>query len=275
MDRTRFRDYYREYYDRANDALSKNNPDYAVDLLQTCLKREPAFAAARELLHEAMRQQAKGKPPISSLKKVAIRTNLGVLASLKNRTTDQNVYENMAKVEKIIAQDPFSARALELLAKIAHRANLIETTIRTYQEIFTVDPTYLAAYKALSEIYHDRMELRNARKILDEASRQFPDDADVRKALKNLDALGTIEQKKLERETRDGSASSDEKPSAQEPEAPSAPDATIEDRIKDLQQLLKRNPSDLFLCDQLGELLYQQGDIDGAITYLQQAVQMT
>ena len=286
MERSNSRKYYRDFYNRAEQAVSKDNFDYALDLLKNCLRHEPGFAAARELLHEVLRKQQHGKPS-SPIKKIAARTRLVAILPSAKKVTEQNLYPVMEKIEWVIAQDPFDTHALELLAQVAQQGNLVETAMRTFHEILLLDEKHLFALKSLGQIYQNRKDLKEARKVLAQAIRHYPEDPDIAKAVKNLDALGTIEKgqwddrpPKPQEQKRPAPSTATpsrpqppEKEQAPSPQLPSAPQETVAQRIEKLREQLRENSADLFLHYQLGELLFRNNNLDEAIVELQQAIQ--
>lgn len=277
---------YKEYYDKALQALAKNNADYAVELLKACLEREPAFAMARELLHKAQRQKH-GNKPVSVLARTRAQAGLALLKSQAKNVTEHDAYAFLARIEGALAQDPFNLQALELAAQVARRANLIDTAIRTYHEIISLDERHLASLKTLSQLYQNRGEIQSARDILMLAVRHHPQDPELANAIKSLDAMTTIARARNEdpmKQVPSSTATSNSQspgPAVRESRPQPAPAETMspppqqtqKDRAAELKSQLERNPSDLLSRYQLGELLYESRDWDQAIQHLQQAVQ--
>jgi len=136
----------------------------------------------------------------------------------------------------------------------------------------------LATQKTLINIYLKQNNWKEARALLDQAAKGHPHDADILKMSKNLDALGTIQEGSWDQK----SARQKEllKPSVSQgagdkTDAAASQPAELSDeaRLTDLKERVGRQPSDLLLRYQLGELLFHMKKYDEAATELQQASQ--
>jgi len=105
-----------EYITKAQTALEKHNFDYAVDLLKSCLERDPFQAQARTLLHHCYRKK-RGDKGTSQATQVLGRFQLSLAQLGVKKVTPENAGKYLDKLETVVENNPHDISALQALAE--------------------------------------------------------------------------------------------------------------------------------------------------------------
>ena len=107
----------RELYKKGNDALQRNNLDYAIAIYHQVLQQEPAFLDCRQALRAAQIKKAGGGGGF--LKKMFGGASASPLLAKAQMTSRKNPLEAIQTVEQILNSDPDNSAALKILADAA------------------------------------------------------------------------------------------------------------------------------------------------------------
>ncbi len=182
------------YYDKALAAIDKNNFDYAIELLLQVVQEEPMHAPARKHLRLAERSKRE-EAPYSVLTLVLLKLNslLPLIMGL--------IYEACKKPEKALAfyeevlrHFPDDPSVLIKIAQIAQKKNWTDVAITAYEDLIEVKPKKLDYVKNVAYLYKQKCDVPKAKYYFEQALKLEPNEQTIKKDLKDLDALTTIQE---------------------------------------------------------------------------------
>jgi len=107
----------RQIFQKGNDALTRENYDYAVDLLMQVLEKEPGFYDGRKALRTAQQRKAGGGGGF--FKKAFNRAGSTPLIAKGQIALRSNPAEALNIGEQILNSDPTSTAGHKLIAEAA------------------------------------------------------------------------------------------------------------------------------------------------------------
>lgn len=184
----------KEFYNKGTLAFEKKNYDYAIEIFSQILSSKYDHLEARRYLHLSLKKRSENQAAsfitnaINSIN--AFFGSLSANALLKKG----NVAGALESLEKIIAKNPNDTEPLRKMADIFYKKGLIAQATQNLEEAKSINSKDITILKKLGEIYLKKEDYKNAKSNYEQALKINPNDTDVLKALKNLDALGTIQR---------------------------------------------------------------------------------
>jgi tetratricopeptide (TPR) repeat protein len=184
----------KDCYEKGLFAFNKENYDYAIELFTQVLAFKPDYVDAWHMLWLSLRKSLEKNPP-SPLKRLSHNIR-GWLPTLKgNFATSKGRYKEAIKeYQKVIFHTPLNTSILTKIANILLKQNLFDNATKIFEEIIQIDANNLFALKNLGRLYLNRKDYLKARAFYEKALKISPHDSEAERELKNLDALGTIEE---------------------------------------------------------------------------------
>lgn len=184
----------KDCYEKGLFAFNKENYNYAIELFNQVLAFKWDDADAWHMLWLSLRKSLERNPP-SPLKKLSHNIR-GWLPTLKgNFATAKGRYKEAIKeFKKAIYQNPLNTSVLTKIANILLKQNLFDNATKIFEEIIQIDANNFFALKNLGQLYLNRKDYTKARLFYEKALKVSPHDSETERELKNLDALGTIEE---------------------------------------------------------------------------------
>jgi tetratricopeptide (TPR) repeat protein len=182
-------------YERATDAVERQNYDYAIELLFQIIQQNPRNVKARQTLWLAERRKfEKGASKMDALKGFGSR----FLAGIHSLTGKPE--KIMEDCERYLTNDPNHVVVRNQLAQAAYDAGDMETAIAAYECSREIDPKNITALRRLGQLYKARFDENHAREYLDlslarweELLRVKPIDAEGRQVAQALAAQRAID----------------------------------------------------------------------------------
>jgi predicted Zn-dependent protease len=185
-------------YTKATEAAQRENLDYAIDLFNQVLKKEPEFFECRKALRAAQFKKA-GDKGGGFFKKMWSGASSSPLVAKGQIALRRNPVEALAIAEQILNNDPNSSAAHRLIVEAANALELPHTAVLSYETLSNNSPKdrdlaiafarALAEAGDVSEGEHNRGE-----KILMDLLLETPNDGELNQALKDLSARKTLDQ---------------------------------------------------------------------------------
>jgi tetratricopeptide (TPR) repeat protein len=264
----------RAIFQKGNDALIRENYDYAVDLLTQVMEREPGFYEGRKALRIAQAKKSGGGGGF--FKKAWSSTSSAPLVAKGQIALRKNPVEALAIGEQILNSDPTSSGGHRLIAEAAVALEMPRTAVMSFDMLFRNSPKDKNIAIQYSNMLAEIGEARRAEKILMDLANAMPNDAELHQALKDLSARKTLSEGGYE-------ALSDGKGSYRdilrnEKEAVSLEQANrvqkTEDQgqnlIKEYETRLKTEPNNVRLLRNLADLYTEKKRFDLALKYYEQ-----
>jgi tetratricopeptide (TPR) repeat protein len=261
----------RGLYTRGHDALVRDTFDYAIDLFNQVLLREPGVYEVRKELRTA--QQKKAGKSGGFFKKMLSNASSSPMVAKAQMALRKDPAEALHAVEQILNSDPQNNSAHRLAVEAANALDMPRTALMSLEVLNRNLPTdknvaiqFAHALGALGE------SLRGER-LLAELYRANPLDNDLAQALKDLSARKTLDEGGYEA-LADGTGSyrdilRNEKEAItleQENRSVKVED-TAERLIAENETRLKTDPKNYKVLRNLAELWLQKQEFDTALGY--------
>jgi len=265
----------RRLYTRGDDAFHRDNLDYAIDLFNQVLAREPALYECRKSLRTAQLKKV-GAGGGGFFKKMLSGASSQPMLTKAQLALRGHPAEAMAMAEQILNGDPNNAAAHRILVEAAKQLELPRTAVLSLEVLFHNSPKdkHLAIQLAngLAEIG----EPQRGEQVLVELYRQFPTDNDLAQALKDLSARKTLDEGGYEA-LADGQGSyrdilkdKDQAVALEQENRQIKTEDATENLIRQYEARLANEPRNLKLVRDLAELYTQKKQFERALQYYAQ-----
>jgi len=180
----------RAQFTKGNDALLRDNHDYAISLFESVLKREPAFYECRKALRAA--QQARSGGGGGFFKKAWSSASSSPQVAKAQLALRSNPAEALAIAEQILNGDANNSGAHRVIVEAATALEMPQTAVLSLEILVKNSPRDKALAMQFANTLADTGDTRSAERILAEFARQMPNDPEVSQAVKNLSARHTM-----------------------------------------------------------------------------------
>lgn len=265
-------DLSQQLYKKANDAVTRQNYGYAIELLNQILEMEPSFLDGRKLLRGVQWRQFQGMGTIKQ--KMAGMSSAGAAMKAQG-TLKKNASQAMVEAERVLNNDPGNSTALGVLAEAAEATQMLETAAFALEALRQTRPDDVKLLKKLGEFYNRTGENEKARQVYELVLKLKPDDADAFKAMKDATAKGALQKGGWEKEGDFRSKMKDQeeaKALEQESRVVKSEDM-LENLIAETEQKLTEQPSNLAVARQLARYYREKGRFDDALSIFTQVQQ--
>jgi tetratricopeptide (TPR) repeat protein len=264
----------RMLYTKGNDALQRDNFDYAIDLFNQILTKEPALFECRKVLRTA--QMKKAGAGRGFFKKMMSSAGSQPMVAKGHMALGKDPAEALRIAEQILNNDPTSPGGHKLVVEAATALELPKTAVLSLEILASNSPKDREVAIKYANALADSGEVGRAEKILADLSRSFPADNELSQALKDLSARKTLDEGGYEA-LADGSGSyrdilknKDEAVSLEQQNRQVKTEDVAERLIGEYEARLKTEPKNLKLLRQLAELCTQKKQFDRALGYYEQ-----
>lgn len=177
----------RDLFEKGNQAVARENLDYALDIFLDVLNKEPAFFECREAIRRAQIQKSGQKKGFLS----KLKGPSAGLAKAK-MVVKKNPKEAMSLCEKTLNSDANNAGAHRCLAEAATAEELPRTAVMSLEIAHRLQPKDRDCAVALAQAYVNNHQGEQAEAIMAEQLRATPTDAELQKLYRDLSAKRTM-----------------------------------------------------------------------------------
>jgi len=266
----------RDLYERGVGAYERNNLDYAVEILTTCLEFEPRLLAARRYLRaaEIKRLQDKAGNRVFHLVQTVLGLPLYLVGLLKLK---KKPLEALQVAEKLMRRDPFNRTFIRLLGAAAEAADLPEVAVQTLEVAREYHPRDLQLLDWLGDLYMKTNQARRARDCYEKIVQMRPSDPTALKKLKDATALDTMQKGGWEAATSYREVIRDEKEAIRREKESKAvkTEQDLADLIAATREELKRYPGDVARHRRLADLLQRADRLEEALQVLEKCRELS
>lgn len=261
----------RQMFTKGNEALVRDNFDYALSLFEAVLKREPAFYECRKALRQA--QQGKSGGKTGFFKKLVSNAGSSPLIAKGQLALRNNPAEALAIAEQILGSDANNSPAHRIVVDAATALEMPQTAVLSLEVLVKNHPGDRDLILQFANTVADAGDTRNAERILLEYSRMKPNDPEVAQALKNLSARHTLGGGGYEKiaegkgSYRDILRNEEEAKALEQVNRVQKTEDAAERLIREYEARLKHEPANLRVLRQLAELYTQKKQFDQALAY--------
>ena len=264
----------RGLFTKGNDALQRENFDYAIDLFNQVLAREPGLHECRRLLRAAQLKKA-GKAG-GFFKKVFNSASSSPMVAKGQIALRKDPAEALPIAEHILNGDPTNSGAHRLIVEAATAMEMPNTAALSLEMLFRNSPRDKDVAIQFARVLAEIGQPKKGETILAELYRGNPTDNDLAQALKDLSAKKTLDEggyDSLAEGTgsyRDILKNKEEAVSLEQQNRVEKSEDVAGRLIKEYEERLKTEPNNLKLLRSLAELYAQRKEFDRSMVYYEQ-----
>jgi len=261
----------RAIFQKGNDALIRENYDYAVDLFTQVLEREPSFYEGRKALRVAQAKKAGGGSGF--FKKAWSSASSSPLVAKGQIALRRNPAEALHIGEQILNSDPTSSAGHRLVAEAAIAMDMPRTAVMSLDMLFKNSPKDKHIAIQYANMLAETGEARRAERILMELAEATPSDAELHQALKDLSARKTLNEGGYgaleggQGSYRDILRNEKEAVSLEQANRVQKTEDQAQNLISEYEARLKTEPNNVRLLRNIAELYTQKKKFDLALQY--------
>jgi tetratricopeptide (TPR) repeat protein len=273
-----------QQFERARQAATTSNFDYAINLLQTCCKLDAGNLVYRQTLRKIAKLKYKNNLRGSLF---AWLTTARARRRLRAAARGGNYLQALEHGETVLAKNPWQVGAQLLMAEAAETIGLTDTAVWLLEHARTADPRNAKVNRLLARLYERLGNFKAAIAMWDLVAQTNPLDDEASHKAKDLAATQTIVQGKYETKAAAATGSAATAPAAKaetEPEiaalsrsgshAVSAADPLAKQEAA-LRAKIETDPSLPGPYMRLAELLQRHEQLDKAKQVLKDAIEAT
>jgi tetratricopeptide (TPR) repeat protein len=261
----------RVLFTRGQDALQRDNFDYAINLFNQVLVREPGLFECRKLLRAA--QLRKAGSGGGFFKKVLSSASSSPHIAKGQIALRDNPTEALHIAEQVLNTDPQNSAAHRLIVKAATTLEMPQTAVLSLEILFRNSPKDKEVAIQFANALAETGDPRRGEEILAGLHDAYPDDNDVHQALKDLSARKTLDEGGYDA-LADGTGSyrdilkdKEEARSLEQQNRVEKSEDVTERLIKEYEGRLVTESNNLKLVRSLAELYAQKKSFDTALSY--------
>ncbi len=181
-------------FQRASEAVDKDNYDYAIELFLEILKTNPDDLKARMALRQTQKSKFDKKGSGAGTAISAAITGIGnVIGALFARLFKK--YDTaILQYEKYLTRNPFSPWALTGLATALSKSGRGDPAIVVLEFLKQVKPSHIKTLRRLAHIYEERNDITRALQRYQMILKYKPSDIEASKQMHNLSATESIQE---------------------------------------------------------------------------------
>ena len=264
----------RGLYTKGNDALQRDNFDYAIDLFNQILIKEPAQFDVRRALRQAQLKKAgAGK---GFFKKMLSTAGSSPLVAKANVILSKNPAEALQIAEQILNNDPNNSSGHKIVAEAATALDFPRTAVLSMEILVMNSPKDRDVAIKCAYALAAAGQATKAEKILADMADNFPGDNELAQALKDVSARKTLKEGGYEALSegkgsyRDILKNKDEAAILEQQNRQVKTEDTTEKLINEYETRLKTEPKNMKLVRSLAEMYTSKKDFDKAMMYYDQ-----
>jgi tetratricopeptide (TPR) repeat protein len=259
---------------KGNYAMQRDNFDYAIDLFNQVLAKEPGMYECRKALRTAQMKKAGGGGGF--FKKMLNSAGSQPMVAKGHMALSKDPAEALKIAEQILNGDPTNSGAHKLLVEAATALQLPKTAVLSLEILAANSPKDRDVAIKFANALADSGDVGRAEKILADLYRSFPTDNDLATALKDLSARKTLDEGGYEAlaggegSYRDILKNKEEAVSLEQQNRQVKTEDVAERLINEYETRLQTEPKNLKLLRSLAELCTQKKQFDRALSYYDQ-----
>jgi tetratricopeptide (TPR) repeat protein len=258
-------------YTKGHDALQRDNFDYAIDLFNQVLAKQPAIFECRKELRTAQMKKAGGGSGF--FKKMLSSAGSQPLVAKGHMHLSKDPAEALKIAEQILNSDPTNSAAHKLVVEAATALELPKTAVMSLEILAANSPKDRDVAIKFANALADAGDVGRAEKVLADLCRSYPGDNELAQALKDISARKTLDEGGYEA-LADGTGSyrdilknKEEAVSLEQQNRQVKTEDVAERLINEYEARIKTEPRNLKLLRSLAELYTQKKQFDRALEY--------
>jgi tetratricopeptide (TPR) repeat protein len=261
----------RVLFTKGHDALQRDNFDYAIDLFNQVLAREPGLYECRRELRTAQLRKAGGGGGF--MKKMWSSASSSPMVAKGEVALRRDPAEALQIAEQILNGDPNNSAAHRLIVKSGVALEMPHTSALSLESLYRNSPKDKDVAIQLANTLADIGEVKRAEQILANLQSTMPSDNDVAQALKNISARNTMDEGGYDTladgggSYRDILRNKEEAVTLEQQNRVEKSEDVTDKLINEYEIRLKTEANNLKLVRSLAELHTQKKQFDKALAY--------
>ena len=252
---------YDDIMKRADDAVARENFDYAIALLIDIVVADPKQRKARHLLRQA---------EIRKLQRTGRSTGArisGFLKGLTSRISKKDPLKAVAQMENSLKDDPGNIALMIDLAEQLRAAMMVDQAIDTLEMARELDNLNKNVLRNLVYYYEEINDFGKAQLRAQEFCKIDPNDKEMSAKLKDVSAKRHIELSRVDKAKsfRDQLIDEEKARDLEKGQRLVRSDDEISAAIRATQAAIAENPEDAVQYTKLGDLLVRQDSLEEAM----------
>jgi tetratricopeptide (TPR) repeat protein len=182
-------------YERAQQVIAKGDFDYAIDLMVSCCKIDPANLIYRRLLRQLEKSKYKNNLRGSRL---AFITSSPAKARMRSAKRARDYLKVLEHGEEVLRRNPWDTRTQMDMADAADAVGLIDVAVWNLEQARQKDPKDVKVNRSLARLYEKRGNFTLAIALWEMVRSVDPTDLEARHKSKDLAATDTINRGQYE-----------------------------------------------------------------------------
>ena len=264
----------RMHFTKGNEAMQRDNFDYAIDLFNQVLVKEPGMYECRKALR--MAQKKKAGSGSGFFKKMLSSAGSSPMLAKGHMALSKEPAEALRIAEQILNGDPTSSGAHKLVVEAATALQFPKTAVLSLEILAANSPKDRDVAIKFANALAETGDVGRAERILSDLYRSFPTDNELAQALKDLSARKTLDEGGYEA-LADGTGSyrdilknKEEAVSLEQQNRQVKTEDVVEKLINEYETRLQTEPKNQKLLRSLAELCTQKKQFDRALGYYDQ-----
>lgn len=262
-----------ECWVKGNEALSRENWDYAIDMFQRAVGLAPDNLVYRQTLRGAECRKYKNNKTGARMAKMRL---VGVKGKIK-KARMQSKWEAVDRAaEEGLALNPWDPQLNADIAEACAHLGYSDVAVFGYQKALEADADNKGYYQHLAQLQEERGEYDEARKCWERVHKLDPNDSSARSKVTQLEASAVMSRGGYEEaeSTQDVKTAYDfDRPTKSAiPDAVETPGENLEVDLKHAIRKDESNPDNYL---KLADLYRRQKRLDDAIEVLKQAFEVS
>jgi len=261
----------RVVFTKGHDALQRDNFDYAINLFNQVLEREPGLYECRRELRAAQMRKAGGGGGF--MKKMWSSASSQPMVAKGEVALRRNPAEALQVAEQILNGDPNNIGAHRLIVKAATALEMPHTAVLSLEILYHNIPKDKEIAIQLANSLANTGEVKRGEQILTNLQSSMPHDNDIAQALKNISARNTMDEGGYDT-LADGSGSyrdilrnKEEAVTLEQQNRVERSEDSTDRLINEYETRLRTEANNLKLVRSLAELYAQKKQFDKALAY--------
>jgi tetratricopeptide (TPR) repeat protein len=261
-------------FKRGNEAMAKENWDYAIQMFSQSVRFQPGNLLFRQTLRGCQKRKYGGN---KSGAKMANMKLMGPRGRIK-KCRLQKDWEGVDKAaEDGLAVNPWDAQLNADLGDACRKLTFLNIALFAYELAVEMDPGNKGFWRALAELNEEKGEFRQATGCWEKICRIDPTDGDARKRSQQAATRETIKKADLEGadNTRDVARAARIAKKIGLDQTDAQADGPGQSQEADLQRAIRKEPDNVDNYVKLGEFLRRKKKLEDARAMFEKAVELS
>ena len=262
----------RDLYQKGTQALTRQNFEYAIAILNQVLSKDPSCFECRQALRAAQFKNAGNSGGF--FKKMLGGASSSPAIAKAQMSLKKDPIETIKTLEEALNSDPSNSAAHKLLAEAALAADFPKTACFSYEIILKNSPKDYNVAMEYAQALSRAGQAAKAESVLVDLQRAYPHKPQIGQALKDLSARKTLSEGYEQLADGQGSyrdilRNKEEAISLEQQNREVKTDDVAERLIRQYTARLAQEPRNVKLMREIAELYAQKKEFDKALEYCQ------